>query len=475
MSMKQILRKTILARLAMTLCLAMFATNTWAQSGQQFITEVMLIGTKGSDARDYYVGMYTADGWKSTNYDLNAGCGSKSDYIYLLYRSSENTDGQNHGYISRFLIYVGKNCPQTISQGGLSYRLASYDGTDHFSDLKGDLNSNAGGDDIHLYYTKDVPSDGQFVTSIWFDNNSQSSVGTSSTWDNPGVDLNKGCGSSTPYIYMHVSTAKPTAPVPPPHYPTYYDLNKLTSDVVLMEGDIIMGSLASSAKITIADGAMVKLKDVEIQYIVKDKTKWAGITCEGDATILYDGKNMVMGLDPDYPAIYVPQGKTLTLKSSGKGRKFETYSGGFFYRNSTSAAIGAGNGMNCGNIIIDGGQVEAHAYQGAMAIGRGSNTTSGNVTLRWLYDDDYIYLDGGMESSKVRFDSQQKFYLEGTSTEATPNNIAGQTIVPLPTDGVDDLIAEPNVNQPVYTLSGQRVSNPKRGIYIVNGKKVLVK
>ena len=457
--MKQILRKTILARLAMTLCLAMFATNTWAQSGQQFITEVMLIGTKGSDARDYYVGMYTADGWKSTNYDLNAGCGSKSDYIYLLYRSSENTDGQNHGYISRFLIYVGKNCPQTISQGGLSYRLASYDGTD----------------DIHLYYTKDVPSDGQFVTSIWFDNNSQSSVGTSSTWDNPGVDLNKGCGSSTPYIYMHVSTAKPTAPVPPPHYPTYYDLNKLTSDVVLMEGDIIMGSLASSAKITIADGAMVKLKDVEIQYIVKDKTKWAGITCEGDATILYDGKNMVMGLDPDYPAIYVPQGKTLTLKSSGKGRKFETYSGGFFYRNSTSAAIGAGNGMNCGNIIIDGGQVEAHAYQGAMAIGRGSNTTSGNVTLRWIYDDDYIYLDGGMESSKVRFDSQQKFYLEGTSTEATPNNIAGQTIVPLPTDGVDDLIAEPNVNQPVYTLSGQRVSNPKRGIYIVNGKKVLVK
>lgn len=475
MSMKQILRKTILARLAMTLCLAVFATNTWAQSGQQFITEVMLIGTKGSDARDYYVGMYTADGWKSTNYDLNAGCGSKSDYIYLLYRSSENTDGQNHGYISRFLIYVGKNCPQTISQGGLSYRLASYDGTDHFSDLKGDLNSNAGGDDIHLYYTKDVPSDGQFVTSIWFDNNSQSSVGTSSTWDNPGVDLNKGCGSSTPYIYMHVSTAKPTAPVPPPHYPTYYDLNKLTSDVVLMEGDIIMGSLASSAKITIADGAMVKLKDVEIQYIVKGKTKWAGITCEGDATILYDGKNMVMGLDPDYPAIYVPQGKTLTLKSSGKGRKFETYSGGFFYRNSTSAAIGAGNGMNCGNIIIDGGQVEAHAYQGAMAIGRGSNTTSGNVTLRWIYDDDYIYLDGGMESSKVRFDSQQKFYLEGTSTEAKPNNIAGQTIVPLPTDGVDDLIAEPNVNQPVYTLSGQRVSNPKRGIYIVNGKKVLVK
>lgn len=77
---------------------------------------------------------------------------------------------------------------------------------------------------------------------------------------------------------MHVSTAKPTAPVPPRHYPTYYDLNKLTSDIVLMEGDIIMGSLASSAKITIADGAMVKLKDVEIQYIVKDKTKWAGIT-----------------------------------------------------------------------------------------------------------------------------------------------------------------------------------------------------
>lgn len=473
--MKLILRKTFLARLAMTLCLAMFTTNTWAQDQQNFVTDVLLVGCEGTNAREYFVNYYMQKGWTMVDYDLNKGCGSSSDYIYLFYKTKKDTDGQNHGYISRFLIYLGKNYPSQFVSGGLTYYLAPYDGTDHFIDLRGDLNSSAGGSDIHLYYTKDVPSDGQFVTSIWFDNNSQSSVGTSSTWDNPGVDLNKGCGSSTPYIYMHVSTAKPTAPVPPPHYPTYYDLNKLTSDVVLMEGDIIMGSLASSAKITIADGAMVKLKDVEIQYIVKDKTKWAGITCEGDATILYDGKNMLMGLDPDYPAIYVPQGKTLTLKSSGKGRKFETYSGGFFYRNSTSAAIGAGNGMNCGNIIIDGGQVEAHAYQGAMAIGSGSNTTSGNVTLRWLYDDDYIYLDGGMESAKVRFDSQQNFYIKGTSIVATPYNIAGEYIVPLPTDGVDDLIAEPNANQPVYTLSGQRVSNPKRGIYIVNGKKVLVK
>lgn len=473
--MKQILRKTFMARLAMTLCLAVFSTTAWAQDQQNFVTDVLLVGCEGSNAREYFVNYYMQKGWTMVDYDLNKGCGSSSDYIYLFYKSKTDTDGQNHGYISRFLIYLGKNYPSQFVSGGLTYYLAPYDGTDHFIDLKGDLNSSAGGSDIHLYYTKDEPADGHFVNSIWFDDNSQYTVGTTSTWDNPGTDLNKGCGSKTPYIYMHVSTAKPTAPVTPPHRPTYYNLNDVTSDLVLMEGDIVMGMLTSTAKITIADGALVKLKDVEIQHAVSGVTKWAGITCEGDATILYDGKNMVMGLDPEYPAIYVPQGKTLTVQSSGKGRSFKAYSGGFFGKSSTSAAIGAGNGMNCGNIIIDGGQVEAHAYQGAMAIGSGSNTTSGYVELRWIYDDDYIYLDGGMEASKVRFDSEHKFYLEGTSTVATPNNIAGKTIVPTPTDGIADLIANPNTNQSIYTLSGQRVSNPKRGLYIVNGKKVLVK
>ena len=472
--MKQILHKKMLAKLALTLCLAMFTTNTWADSSQYFVTDVLLVGCEGTNAREYFVNYYSQKGWTMINSDLNAGCGSKSDYIYLFYKSKQDVNGQNQGYISRFLIYVGKNCPQTITQGGFTYSLVAYDGTDHFIDLKGDLNSSAGGSDIHLYYTKDVPSDGQYVTNMWFDANNQSAVGTSSSWDTPGVDLNKGCGSSTPYIYMHVTVAKPTEPDTPPHYPTYYNLAEVTSDLVLMEGDLAKGTLTSNAKITIADGATVKLWDIEIQHTESGVTKWAGITCEGDATILYDGKNMVMGLDPDYPAIYVPRGKTLTVRSSGKGRAFKAYSGGFFYKNGTSAAIGAGNGMNCGNIIIDGGQVEAYSYSGAMAIGRGSNTTSGYVELRWIYDTDYIYMSGDMEASKVRFDSQQKFYIEGTNTVATPYNIGGQTIVPTPTDGIDDLVAEPSKHT-IYNLSGQRVSVPKRGLYIVDGKKVVLK
>ena len=44
------------------------------------------------------------------------------------------------------------------------------------------------------------------------------------------------------------------------------------------------------------------------------------------------------------------------------------------------------------------------------------------------------------------------------------------------TTGIDDIKAMRNADKDViYNLSGQRVSNAGRGIYIVNGKKVLKK
>ncbi len=69
----------------------------------------------------------------------------------------------------------------------------------------GDLNSNASGNYIYLYYTKALFPDNRAVTSFTFNATSTSAVG----WSGSGspADLNKGCGSGMPYIYMHFTTA----------------------------------------------------------------------------------------------------------------------------------------------------------------------------------------------------------------------------------------------------------------------------
>lgn len=49
--------------------------------------------------------------------------------------------------------------------------------------------------------------------------------------------------------------------------------------------------------------------------------KWAGLTCLGDATlILEDGtNNTVKGFHRWYPGIFVPEGKTLTIRGGAQG------------------------------------------------------------------------------------------------------------------------------------------------------------
>ena len=75
---------------------------------------------------------------------------------------------------------------------------------------------------------------------------------------------------------------------------------------------------------------------------------WAGISCEGDATIiLADGTtNTVKGFRKYMPAIHVPQGKTLTIQGNGALEASN---------NGEAAGIGCGNGEDCGNIVIKGG------------------------------------------------------------------------------------------------------------------------
>ncbi len=137
-------------------------------------------------------------------------------------------------------------------------------------------------------------------------------------------------------------------------------------------GETLTGTLASNVKISIADGATVILHNVNINGSGTWTTgNYAGITCEGDATIILSGTNSVKGFYDDYPGIYVPKNKTVTIQGTGSLTASS---------NGTGAGIGGGIGFDCGNITITGGNITATGGNGRPGIGGGTKAC-GNITI----------------------------------------------------------------------------------------------
>ena len=118
------------------------------------------------------------------------------------------------------------------------------------------------------------------------------------------------------------------------------------SDITLNDGDVLTGTILGNHKISIANGATVTLNDVTINGIADLNCNWAGITCEGNATLILNGKNTVKCLISGYPGIQAgPSGTTLTIQGTGSlDASSKDYAGG----------IGAESGGSCGNIVIQG-------------------------------------------------------------------------------------------------------------------------
>lgn len=147
-------------------------------------------------------------------------------------------------------------------------------------------------------------------------------------------------------------------------------------------GETITGTLTddeygdpTSATITIEDGAIVTLKNVEINP-VGDLTYGngiSGITCAGNATIILEGTNTVNGFGRS--GIEVKSGKTLTILGTGTliASGYNTFSG----------IGGYGENGTCGNIVIKGGEITATGgSNGGAGIGSGSDYGScGNITI----------------------------------------------------------------------------------------------
>lgn len=145
------------------------------------------------------------------------------------------------------------------------------------------------------------------------------------------------------------------------------NLATITRDATIGDGATLTGTLSSNVKITIADDAAVTLDGVTINGVYEGTNyAWAGLTCEGDATITLSGTNTVKGFYRSYPGIQPgPAGTTLTIQ--GSGSLAASSNGG-------APGIGPDAGGTCGNIVIQG-SATVTANGGSNAAGIGSAAT----------------------------------------------------------------------------------------------------
>lgn len=185
----------------------------------------------------------------------------------------------------------------------------------------------------------------------------------------------KGDGSETVTLQyngrMKVKGVKATSEAVAPAAGKTVDLSSLSGDYEAQDGDVLTGT--TSYKVTIAAGATVTLKDVTVNN---------QIACSGDATIiLADGSTNTVTASEN-AGIQIGGTGTLTINAETAGDGKLTVQGG-------DGAAGIGTSVNGtgGNIVINGGTVNATAGFGAAGIGAGygngtsSSNECGDITI----------------------------------------------------------------------------------------------
>lgn len=160
------------------------------------------------------------------------------------------------------------------------------------------------------------------------------------------------------------------------------DLSKLSGHYEAKNRDVLTGTLGGKYKITVADGAFVILRDVTINGGKKDDESavWAGITPLGDAILFLEGTNIVQSFGPLHPGIYAAEGHTLTIRGDGK-LTVKSVGGGCGIGGGCNLlfAIWGKDIINCGDIVIDGGTIDAFGI--CSGIGAPNSGRCGNITI----------------------------------------------------------------------------------------------
>lgn len=177
------------------------------------------------------------------------------------------------------------------------------------------------------------------------------------------------------------------------------DLSTVTASKTAQDGDVLTGTLDGTTqkyKISIADGATVTLDGVSINGVTDgaadaslSTVNWAGLTCEGNATIiLKEGTtNTVRGFYHRCPGIFIPQGYTLTIEGPGTLNASGSISTEANHVDkkgnliTCSPGIGSAVLATAGNIVINGGTINATGGWASASIGGNFTTGCGNITI----------------------------------------------------------------------------------------------
>ncbi|MCR5042836.1 MAG: hypothetical protein K6A93_01645 [Bacteroidaceae bacterium] len=282
---------------------------------------------------------------------------------------------------------------------------------------------------------------------------------------------------------------------------TIIDLSQVVAEVTAKNGDVLTGTPAVPVKVFIADGATVTLKNVTVGCLDENYDElysWAGITCQGDATIILEGENYVCAYYFSCPGIQVgPTGKTLTIKGSGSltaeglthgagiGCGYLGSCGNIVIEGGNikaipgsaagAAGIGSAEDASCGDITISGGTIDAKCSTGGASIGGGGDGSCGNITITEGITK-VVAEDGGMSNEyigkgydgtcgTITISSELNHVVDGRVHTLTPKVNAIESVATAAVDGA------------WYTLSGVKLqSEPTaHGIYVKDGRTVVIK
>ena len=369
-------------RIARLLMLASLAAAAPVHAAT-FVKDVMLIGGNESETTALKTS-YAAQGWTVIDQDLNAGAGG--DYIYLLCKTEVNPDNVNDGYITDFAVYTeGGTVPESQTYDGRDYRLVPFDGGQHFTELQGDLNSNAGGASIHLYYTTDAFPDDRAVVDVWFSSSSSGAVGKFGETD--GYDLNQDANGD--YIYMHAPAA---------HSPLGLTVNG--SDIAFESGE---GWTFDGATVSLTNAGLFVLSSGGATF-----TDDVGIVAAADCAVTFSNLEVFAGNHAGLSPFTVAPGVSVALRledhtvlTAGSGGAAITVvsnatgvasltidadASDTFHTlgangGGQGAGIGGGDGESCGSVTILGGLLTVEGGANAAGISGGRNGAGGAVTI----------------------------------------------------------------------------------------------
>ncbi len=192
-------------RLLVSLCLVCAASNVPAVEG---VTDIILLGAKQGKG-NALKNSYREQGWTVVDKDLNDNAGGWD--VYIAYKTSSDANPET-GYITDICVSTSKENTKTLE--GRTYYLAPTN-----NGYNGDLNRDAGGADIWVYYTRDHQNHTAYggtqrvITKLSTTKDPEDGYSTTSAvswrWTSKFsglADVNEDAGGDDIYIQQHFET-----------------------------------------------------------------------------------------------------------------------------------------------------------------------------------------------------------------------------------------------------------------------------